>query len=255
MAIITIFRALRSSFHADLQGGDSLSYGSSDDSRVENSDVMSVHSDTTLAATRERLSLAEYALMDEDALSDHSDVRFSRQLSAFSDANQSLQYSQSSGISRSLETVNTISTDHGSTRYHKRLKRVDHPIMGRSNPVAFAKSEKVTNSCYLEVAHRTTSNRKKLSGKNALMRSKSDGASGRSTSSEDDKLHQKRLPSNFRLEIKTLSSIPFEFNANHQLGHHLKPALLVVSQFLYFHSGIQKFAVWIVYEKCCCKFD
>lgn len=198
-----VFLAVRSSFHADLLGGDSLSCGSSEDSRVESSDVMSVHSDTTLAATRERLSLAEYALMDEDALSDYSDVRFSRQSSAFSEANHSLQYSQSSGISRSLETVNTTSTDIGSRRYHKRLKKVDHPILRRSNPVTFAKGEKVTNSYYLEVPPRTTGSRKKLSGKNTLWRSKSDGASGRSTSIEDDKLHQKRSPSNFRLEIKT----------------------------------------------------
>ena len=144
--------------------------------------------------------------MDEDALSDYSDVRFSRQSSTFSEANHSLQYSQSSGISRSLETVNTTSKDIGSTRYHKRLRKVDHPILRRSNPVTFAKSEKVTNSCFLEVPQRTASNRKKSSGKNTLRRSKSDGASGRCTSSEDDKLHQKRSPSNFRLEIKTFKA-------------------------------------------------
>ena len=91
----------------DLQGAETSSYGSSEDSRVDNGDAMSVNSDVSLPAPRaERLSLEEYALMDEDVLLDDHDIRFGRQKSEFLGLNMSLSQSHSLEVSRSLGSIN-----------------------------------------------------------------------------------------------------------------------------------------------------
>ena len=197
--LLTAVLSLRSSFHADLQGVESSSYASSDDSRVDNIDVVSIHSDTSLGAAKERLSLADYALMDEDALSDYSEARFYRQTSTILEANPSLQLSQTSGITRSLESINMVPSDHRSIRHHKRGKKLGtFPVFRKSNPVTLAKSEKGTSICPQDVTSRSINSRNNLSVRHAAFkRSRSEGGSG-GIPSGDEKLHQKRLSCSFR---------------------------------------------------------
>lgn len=188
------------SFHADLQGVESSSYTSSDDSRVDNTDVVSIHSDTSLGAAKERLSLADYALLDEDALSDYSESRvYSRQTSTIVEANPSLQLSQTRGITRSLESINMIPSDRRSKRHHKQGKLGTFPVFRKSNPVTLAKSEKGTSICSQDVTSRSINSRNNLSVRHAFKRSKSEGGAG-GTASGDEKLHQKRLSFSFRPE-------------------------------------------------------
>ena len=183
--------ASRCSFHADLQGGEASSYGSSDDSRGENIDVMSVHSDTALTAARETLSLADYALTDEDALSDNSDRRLRRQTSAIIEVKSSLLYNQASGVSRSLESLNTASSDYGSLRHHPRTR---YPTLQSKEPRTVTSGKKeVSNNSGLEVPPRNTSNRNNPSARPVYKRSKSEGGSGSCLSNGGDKLPQKRL--------------------------------------------------------------
>ena len=193
--------AFRSLFHADLQGGESSSYGSSDDSRPEISDVRSIHSDTSLAAVRERLSLADYALMDEDALSDYSDPRFRRQTSAMSEAS-SLHCSHLGRISRSLESVNSILADYGSQRYQNmRTRKSDFPILRNKvpTPLSSPKTVKVPEISVVEVPPRNASNRSNPSVRHVYKRSKSEGGSGNcSPSGENKLLSPKRLLSSVR---------------------------------------------------------
>ena len=184
----------------DLQGTESSSYGSSVDSKVDNSDVMSIHSDVSLPATRERLSLEEYALVDEDIFSEYSDARFRRQRSEVLEPNIGLQQSYTSGISRSLGSISAPTSNYSVPRYSKHFKKTDERNIRRSNPVAFAKREKMTKSLGEEVSPRNAGNKNNLSVRNTTKRSKSDGRFGSCTVSSDDKPHRQSLPSNFRLE-------------------------------------------------------
>lgn len=187
-----------SSFHAGLQGGDKFecsSYGSSDDSRTENSDVMSIHSDTSLTSTRERLS-ADYALTDEDALSDNGASHFRRQTSAIFETNVSMYRNQMSGLSRSLGSINTTSSDHGIPRFQRtRRKNLDYSI-SRNNvasPLTSAKSDKSSSSNVLEIPSKNTNSRSNPLARDVLVRSKSEGGFESSSPRREDKLPQKRL--------------------------------------------------------------
>lgn len=228
-------------FHMDLQGTESSSYGSSVDSKVDNSDVMSIHSDVSLPATRERLSLEEYALVDEDIFSEYSDARFRRQRNEVLEPNIGLQQSYTSGISRSLGSISAPTSNYSVPRYSKHFKKTDERNIRRSNPVAFAKREKMTKSLGEEVSPRNAGNKNNLSVRNTTKRSKSDGRFGSCTVSSDDKPHRQSLPSNFRpdriklrcfaeevtqpLESYTGSNVLF-LHKNMSLGVHLLYALL-----------------------------
>ena len=189
----------RSSFHAGLQGGDKFecsSYGSSDDSRTENSDVISIHSDTSLTATRERLLTADYALTDEDALSDNGASHFRRQTSAIFETNVSMHRNQMSGLSRSLGSINTTSSDYGIPRFQRtRKKNLDYSI-SRNNvasPLTSAKSDKSSSSNVLEIPSKNTNSRNNPLARDVLVRSKSEGGFESSSPRRENKLPQKRL--------------------------------------------------------------
>lgn len=184
---------------------ESLSCGSSDSPRTENSDVMSVNSDTTLSTARERLSLADYALMDEDALSDYSRPRFSRQTSAIYETNVSMHYNQFKGKSLSLESLAT-SSGYGSPRGHQKhhRRKQDHPILQikHQSPLPLSKPERIPNINTLDVPSRNTSNRSNLFVKHFRKRAKSVEGSGSSSPNGEDKLLQRRLLYSLRLEIQ-----------------------------------------------------
>ena len=206
-------------FHADLQGTErleTLSCGS-----LSNDD-MSTHSDTTLSTAREKLSLADYALLDEDALSDHSGSRYGRQMSAMYETNVSVQQNHLKRKSLSLESLSN-SSGYGSSRgHHKHQRRkVEHPMLQKklSSPLPSPKSERIPstnllevplrntsnripNTNLLEVPFRNTSNRSNIIVKQFLNRKvKSVEVSGTSTPSGEDRQPKRRLLHNLRLEI------------------------------------------------------
>ncbi|KAL9968636.1 hypothetical protein ACROYT_G020751 [Oculina patagonica] len=182
-------------FHADLQRGErmeTLSCGSSDSPN----DAMSVNSDTTLTATRERLSLADYAFMDEDSLSDNSGPRYSRQTSAIYETNVSMLYNQFKGKSLSLESLATSSGYASPRGHHKHHRRKhDHPILQikNSSPLSLSKPERIPNTNTLDVPSRNTSNRSNLFVKHLFKRGRSVEGSDSSSASGEDKLLQRRL--------------------------------------------------------------
>lgn len=182
----------------DLQGAETSSYGSSEDSRVDNGDAISVNSDVSLPAPRaERLSLEEYALMDEDVLSDYHDIRFGRQKSEFLGLNMSLSESYSFGVSRSLGSISATTSTRVGVRHLKQLRKTDNPNI-ESNPVAFKKSEKTTNAAIGDESPRgvgSSTNGNDSSARHATKRSKSFESC---KTSGDDRTNRQRLPSNFR---------------------------------------------------------
>ena len=189
----------RSLFHMDLQGAETSSYGSSEDSRVDNGDAISVNSDVSLPAPRaERLSLEEYALTDEDVLSDDHDIRFGRQKSEFQGLNMSLSQSHSFGVSRSLGSIDATTSSRVSERHFKQLRKTDNPNMKGSNPVAFKRSEKTTNATMGDESPRgvgSSTNGNDTSARHSTKRSKSFESC---KTSGDDRTNRQRLPSNFR---------------------------------------------------------
>lgn len=227
-------------FHMDLQGAETSSYGSSEDSRVDNGDAISVYSNVSLPAPRaERLSLEEYALMDEDLLSDDHDIRFGRQKSEFQGLNMSLSQSHSFGVSRSLGSINASTSSR--VNHFKRLRKTDNPNMKGSNPVAFKRNEKTTNAAMGDESPRgvgSSTNGNDTSARHASKRSKSFESC---KTSGDDRTNRQRLPSNVRphrinlrcfaeevsqpLESYTGSNVLF-LRKNLSLGVHLLYALL-----------------------------
>lgn len=197
-------------FHADLQGAErleTLSCGSSESPRMENNDDMSTHSDTTLSTAREKLSLADYALFDEDALSDHSGSRYGRQTSAMYETNVSVHQNHLKRKSLSLESLSN-SSGYGSSRgQHKHHRRkAEHPMLQKklSSPLPSPKSESIPNTSFLEVPSRNTSNRSNIFVKRFLNRRvKSVEVSGSSTPNGEDRLPKRRLLHSLRLEIQT----------------------------------------------------
>ncbi|CAH3044368.1 unnamed protein product [Porites evermanni] len=196
-----------SSFHADLQGGDkleSLSYGSSDDSRTENSDVMSVHSDSSVATAGERLLSTEYTLVGEDAPSEGTHPRLRRIRSTVSEERTEMPHSPPSGLSRSLGSINTTFSDAGSLRSQRtHNETVPHIPILRSNisiKMTSPKGDKSPCTSGVEASPRSMNSRNNLSVRNAFIRSKSDGSSGSSSPSREEKLSSKRLPYSARPE-------------------------------------------------------
>ncbi|KAJ7394359.1 Guanine nucleotide exchange protein smcr8 [Desmophyllum pertusum] len=193
------------SFHADLQGGtermETLSCSSSDSPRTENSDVMSTHSDTTLTAARLKLSLADYAFMDEDALSDYNGSRFNRQTSAAYETNVSTHYTQFRGKSLSLESLSLASSGYASSRYHHKhhRRKVDYPLLQNKipSPLTSSKPERIPNINALDVPNRNT---RSTVVRHLYKRAKSIEGSGSSSPSVEDKLLQRRLLYNLRPE-------------------------------------------------------
>lgn len=183
---------------------ETLSCGSSDSLRTDSNDVMSVNSDTTLPAARERLSLADYALMDEDALSDYSGSRFSRQTSAIYEANVSMHYNQFKGKSLSLESLMTLSDYASPKSHHKhRRRKQDLPILQvTSSLLPLPKTERIPNINTLDVPSRNTTIRSNLFVKHLYKRAKSVEGSGSSSPNGEDKLLQRRLLYSLRLEIQ-----------------------------------------------------
>lgn len=180
---------------------ETLSCGSSDSPN----DAMSVNSDTTLTATRERLSLADYAFMDEDSLSDNSGPRYSRQTSAIYETNVSMLYNQFKGKSLSLESLATSSGYASPRGHHKHHRRKhDHPILQikNSSPLSLSKPERIPNTNTLDVPSRNTSNRSNLFVKHLFKRGRSVEGSDSSSASGEDKLLQRRLLVSPRLEIQ-----------------------------------------------------
>ena len=196
-------------FHADLQGTErleTLSCGSSESARTEMNDDMSTHSDTTLSTAREKLSLADYALFDEDALSDCSGSRYGRQTSAMYDTNMSVNQNHLKRKSLSLESLSS-SSGYGSARgHHKHQRRkAEHPMLQKklSSPLPSPKSERIPNTSLLEVPSRNTSSRSNIVVKQFLNRRvKSVEVSGSSTPNGEDRLPKRRLLHNLRLEIQ-----------------------------------------------------
>ena len=202
--ISCLFVACSHLFHADLQGTErleTLSCGSSDSPRTENNDAMSTHSDTMLSAAREKLSLADYAFLDEDTLSDYSESRYGRQMSAMCETNVSIQHNHLRGKSLSLESLSN-SSGYGSSRgHHKHYRRkAEHPMLQNklSNPLPSPKSERIPNTNLLDVPNRSNIFVKHLLNR----RAKSVEVSGSSTPKGEDKVPKRRLLHNLRLEIQ-----------------------------------------------------
>lgn len=198
---LTELSLVRSSFHADLQGGDKLessSYGSSDDSRTENSDVMSVHSDSSVATARERLLSTEYTLVGEEAPSEGTHPRLRRIRSTVSEERTEMPHSPPSGLSRSLGSINTTFSDAGSLRFQRtHNETVPHIPILRNNisiKMTSPKGDKCPCTSGVEASPRSMNSRNNLSVRNAFIRSKSDGSSGSSSPSREEKLSPKRLP-------------------------------------------------------------
>lgn len=198
---LTELSLVRSSFHADLQGGDKLessSYGSSDDSRTENSDVMSVHSDSSVATARERLLSTEYTLVGEDAPSEGTHPRLRRIRSTVSEERTEMPHSPPSGLSRSLGSIDTTFSDAGSLRFQRtHNETVPHIPIVRNNisiKMTSPKGDKSPCTSGVEASPRSMNSRNNLSVRNAFIRSKSDGSSGSSSPSREEKLSPKRLP-------------------------------------------------------------
>ena len=197
-------------FHADLQGAErleTLSCGSSESPRTESNDAISTHSDNTLSAAREKLSLADYALLDEDALSDYSGSYCGSPMSATYETNVSVHHNHLKRKSLSLESLSN-SSGYGSSRgHHKHHRRkAKHPMVQKklSSPLPSPKSERIPNTNLLEVPFRNTSNRSNTFAKHFLnKRAKSVEVSGSCTPSGEDKLPKRRLLPNLRLEIQT----------------------------------------------------
>lgn len=193
-------------FHADLQGTErleTLSCGSSGSPRVEINDDMSTHSDTTLSTAREKLSLADYALLDEDALSDHSGSGYGRQMSAIYETNLSAHHNHLKRKSLSLESLSSSSGYGSSGGHHKHHRRkAEHPVLQKklSSPLPSPKSERIPNTNLLEVPSRNASNnRSNFFVKHFLNRRvKSVEVSGSSTPNGEDRLPKRRLLHNVR---------------------------------------------------------
>lgn len=192
-------------FHADLQGAEKLETLSCGSSESPN-DAMSTHSDITLTVTRDKLSLADYALLDEDALSDYSGSRYGRQTSAMCETNFGVHHNHLKRKSLSLESLSS-SSGYGSSRgHHKHHRRkAEHPMLQNklSSPLPSPKSEKIPNINLLEpVPLRNSSNRSNTFVKHFLNRRvKSIEVSGSSTPNGEDKLPKRRLLHNSRWAI------------------------------------------------------
>ena len=169
-------------------------------------DDMSTHSDTTPSTARKKLSLADYALLDEDTLSDCSESRYGRQTSAMYETNISVNQNQLKRKSLSLDSLSN-SSGYGSSRdQHKHQRRkAEHPMLQKklSNPLPSPNSERIPNTNSLEVPSRNTGSRSNVFVKHFLNRRvKSVEVSGSSTPNGDDRLPKRRLLHNLRLEIK-----------------------------------------------------
>lgn len=204
-----LFVACSHLFHADLQGAERLetvSCGSSDSPKTENNDAMSTHSDSNLSAAREKLSLADYALLYEDALSDYGESRYGRQMSAMCETNVTMHHNHLRGKSLSLESLSN-SSGYGSSRgHHKHHRRkAEHPMLQNkpSSPLPSPKSERIPNTNLLDVPFRNITNRSNIFVKHLLnRRAKSVELPGSSTPNGEDKLPKRRLLNNLRLEIR-----------------------------------------------------
>ena len=184
-----------------------MSYSSSESSRTDSNDVMSTHSDTTLTtATTEFVSLSDYALMDEDSLSDYSGARFSRQTSATTEPNVSMHFSQFRGKSLSLESMSTSSNSKGHHKRHR--KKLDYPGLQVQSPQAPLKAERTPNVNTPDVPSRNASTKSNSLVKHLYRRAKSLETSGTSSPSGEEKLLQRRLLYNARLELHQLQWNP-----------------------------------------------
>ena len=181
-------------FHADLQGAErleTLSCGSSESP----SDAMSTQSDITLTVAQDKLSLADYALLDED---DYSGSRYGRQTSAMCETNSVVHYNHLKRKSLSLESLSS-SSGYGSSRSHHKHHRgkPEHPMLQNklSSPLPSPKSERIPTTNLLDpVPLRNSSNRSNTFVKHFLNRRvKSVEVSGSSTPSGEDKLPKRRL--------------------------------------------------------------
>ena len=193
-------------FHAGLLGTERLetsSCGSSESPRIGINDDMSTHSDTTLNTARDKLSLADYALLDEDALSDYSGSGgYGRQMNAMYEANVNAHHNHLKRKSLSLDSLSN-SSGYGSSRdHHKHHRRkAEHPVLQKklSSPLPSPKSERIPNTNLLEVPSRNTSNRSSIFVKHFLNRRvKSVEVSGSSTPNGEDRLPKRRLLHNLR---------------------------------------------------------
>lgn len=196
LSLVVSFRSL---FHMDLQGAETSSYGSSEDSRVDNGDAISINSYVSLPAPRaKRLSLEEYALTDEDVLLDYNDVRFGRQKSEILSLNMSLSESCSFEVSRSLGSISATTSSSVGLRHFNQFRKTDHPNMKGSNPVAFKKCEKTSNAAMSDGSPRgigSSTNGNDATVRHTTKRSKSFESC---KTSGDDRTSRQRLPSNFR---------------------------------------------------------
>lgn len=200
-----LFVTSRHLFHADLLGTErleTLSCGSSESPRIEVNDDMSTHSDTTLSTAREKLSLADYALLDEDALSDYSGSGYGRQMSAMYETNLSTHHNHLKRKSLSLESLSN-SSGYGSSRSHHKhhRRKAEHPTLQKklSSPLPSPKSERIPNTNLLEVPSRNINNRSNVFVKHFLNRRvKSVEVSGSSTPNGEDRLPKRRLLHNVR---------------------------------------------------------
>ena len=192
-----------SSFHADLQGGERneiFSNSTSESLLADDSDVMSTHSDTTLTrATVETVSLADYALMGEEFLSNLSGSPLSRPASGTTETNVGMHFSQLRGKSLSLESLATSPDSKGG--HQRKRKKLDLPVLQIQNSPSPPKTERVPIVITPNVPFRNANVKSNLFGKNSVRRVKSLDTPRTSLCSGEEKVLQKRSRYNTRLEF------------------------------------------------------